>query len=157
MANGVFYYLYNPLEALVPVLFLGGILWLFSRAFKKADELNKKEREHQMRNRQIEQKNQEFRRQNNEIEHWNRAAAEAKELWQQTYDRWLQDTWQVAYMTTTNDVLGRWSSAVSTTIDQVVQKLFIDYQAQAEQWQESQRQKEVIEAELARRRKEVHD
>ena len=151
MANGVFYYLYNPLEALVPVLFLGGILWLFSRAFKKADELNKKEREHQMHNRQIEQKNQEFRRQNDEIEQWNRAAIEAKERRQENYQRWLQETVEAAYMAKRNDVLGRWSSAVSTTIDQVVQKLFIDRHSQAQQWQEEQKTKEQLAQELKAR------
>ena len=69
--------------------------------------------------------------------------------------RWQEETLELAYVAQTTDEFGRWTSAISTTIDQVVQKLFIDRDAQTKQWQEEQKSQDEIEKELERRNAEL--
>ena len=107
------------------------------------------------RNLQVDQQNQKIRQQNDEIDKWNAKKQKRDEEWQAIFNSWHSETLEVAYLSRTTDVFGRWTSAVSTTIDQVVQKLFIDRHAQAKQWQEERKSQEQLEQEMERRRAEA--
>ena len=131
-------------------LALGFALISFTYAGYKINVRNKKELARQAYNLQIAQKNEELKRQN-----YQTTVIAVKECQKKIYEQWLQDMLEATYMAKRNDVLGRWSSAVSTTIDQVVQKLFIDRQSQAQQWQEKQTSREELEKVLAQRSSEM--
>lgn len=96
-----------------------------------------------------------IRKKNEEIRAWNATAKNERESLARNLDNWQAQVLQVAYLGQSNDMFGRWISAISTTIDQVIQELFIDRQAQASVWDEQQRSKEEIEKELQRRRQEA--
>ena len=128
------------------------LLFIISRSIKSE---NPKTQEIKNRYIKINQQNQKIRQENTEIEQWNQQKQERDQKRQQLLECWFSDTLTVAYLSKANDVFGRWTSAVSTTIDQVVQKLFIDRNAQAKQWQEEQRSQEEIEKELERRNAEL--
>lgn len=95
------------------------------------------------------------RAKNKEIEAWNAKARQERESLTNNLDNWQAQVLEVAYLGRANDVFGRWTSAISTTIDQVIHDLFIARQAQASAWDEQQRSKEEIEKELQRRRQEA--
>ena len=86
---------------------------------------------------------------------WNRTKEQTDIRLAQIMARWQEETLELAYVAQTTDEFGRWTSAISTTIDQVVQKLFIDRDAQTKQWQEEQKSQDEIEKELERRNAEL--
>ena len=115
----------------------------------------RKRRAIEKRNLQIDQQNEQIRKNNETIAKLNQDTSTRDAEWEKNLARWQAETLEVAYLATANDVFGRWTSAVSTTIDQIVQKLFIDRHAQAQQWQENQKSQEDIKKELERRNIEM--
>lgn len=109
----------------------------------------------QSSNFKAETENATIREKNKETEAWNAEARRERESLTNNLDNWQARVLEVAYLGRANDVFGRWTSAISTTIDQVIHDLFIARQAQASAWDEEQRTKEEIEKELQRRRQEA--
>lgn len=107
------------------------------------------------KNNKAKKENAIIKEQNRETEAWNAEARRERESLTNNLDNWQAQVLQVAYLGQSNDVFGRWTSAISTTIDQVIHDLFIARQAQASAWDEQQRSKEEIEKELQRRRQEA--
>lgn len=107
------------------------------------------------KNNKAQSENAIIREKNREIQAWNAAAKQERESLARNLDNWQTQVLQVAYLGQSNDVFGRWTSAISTTIDQVIHDLFIARQAQASAWDEQQRTKEEIEKELQRRQQEA--
>lgn len=129
---------------------LGGLIWIvigIGGILKGMASISK--------NSKAERENAIIREKNKEIEAWNAAAKQERESLARNLDNWQTQVLQVAYLGQSNDVFGRWTSAISTTIDQVIHDLFIARQAQASAWDEQQRTKEEIEKELQRRRQEA--
>lgn len=93
--------------------------------------------------------------QRDQAREWNdisdRAAWDRERAW----DRWQREILTSAYLARTDDTLGRFVQAVSSCIDTVTQKLFLDHNAELRKESESERTREEIEQELKKRRAEA--
>jgi hypothetical protein len=90
-----------------------------------------------------------------EIEKWNaevdRQVAKRRKKWKQ----WQKTILTSAYLSQTDDTLGRFVQAIKSTIDRVTERLFVERNAELREQSESQRTREEIEEELERRRAEA--
>ena len=68
-------------------------------------------------NKVIDENNKEIKCQNNKLETWNRKKQEIDVLWHWILERWHSETLDVTYLSKANDIFGRRTSAISTTID----------------------------------------
>lgn len=82
-------------------------------------------------------------------------AARQKKAWDEAWDTWRKQTLEVAYLSKTDDVFGRFTMALTSTVDDVLKRLFIDQQAELRRQAESQQTQEEIEKELEKRRAEA--
>lgn len=86
---------------------------------------------------------------------WNEAAAGEEKAWLRAWENWYSDTLKVAYQAKRDDVFGRFTLAMSSTIDQVLQRLFIDQEAELRRSTEREQTEKEIAAEMERRQKEM--
>lgn len=107
-------------------------------------------------------------RERQDVEEWNRLAEqeklardkavlaqkEAKTAQDKAVKAWYSDALQATRLAETDDVLGRFTSSVSTTIKQVIKTLFEDHQAELRERTEKERTQQEIEAELEKRKQE---
>ncbi len=91
----------------------------------------------------------------NEAQAWNAAASEEQAAWDKTWDSWQREVLRAAYLSKTDDVFGRFTSAVSSCVDDVVKVLFVDRNAELRNKTERAQTQEAIEKELQRRRSEA--
>lgn len=90
-----------------------------------------------------------------EAQKWNAEAAQEKTAWDQAWNSWRREVVQAAYLARTDDVFGRFTSAISATVDDVIQTLFVDRNAELRRRTEHEQTQEAIEKELERRRAEA--
>lgn len=90
-----------------------------------------------------------------EAKTWNAEAAQEQDAWDKAWDKWRKEVVQAAYLARTDDVFGRFTSAISTTVDDVIQTLFVDRNAELRRKTEHEQTQEAIEKELERRRAEA--
>ena len=86
---------------------------------------------------------------------WNDAAEREEKAWLRAWENWYSDTLKVAYQAKRDDVFGRFTLAMSSTIDQVLQRLFIDQEAELRRSTEREQTEKEIAAEMERRQKEM--
>lgn len=98
---------------------------------------------------------EEVERKNAEIDAWNAEADREIRARDAANAKWQAEVLTVAYLSKVDDVLGRWIQALSTTTDQVIQKLFVERSAQVGAWEESVKRREELERELEKRRHEM--
>lgn len=90
-----------------------------------------------------------------EVDAWNAEADREKKEWEEAWENWRKQTVEVAYLAKTDDVFGRFAMALTSTVDDVLQRLFIDQQAELRRQAETQQTQEEIEKELQKRRAEA--
>lgn len=90
-----------------------------------------------------------------EISGWNKQAKAENVAWDQAWSSWRKEVVQAAYLARTDDVFGRFTSAISATVDDVIQTLFVDRNAELRRKTEHEQTQEAIEKELERRRAEA--
>lgn len=96
--------------------------------------------------------NAEIATKNAEIAKWNQLADQEKRQLDAAADQWSKKVGEFFFLTQVDDVFGRWISAVSLTLDQVIKQLFVDRQAQAEAWEVQQKTQKEIEAQMQKLR-----
>lgn len=100
-------------------------------------------------------KGREQERLGTEARSWNTLATEEEAAWNQTWNSWRREVVQAAYLARTDDVFGRFTSAISATVDDVIQTLFVDRNAELRRRTEHEQTQEAIEKELEKRRAEA--
>lgn len=90
-----------------------------------------------------------------EVNAWNAEADREKKEWEEAWENWRKQTVEVAYLSKTDDVFGRFAMALTSTVDDVLKRLFIDQQAELRRQAETQQTQEEIEKELEKRRAEA--
>lgn len=100
----------------------------------------------------IEKENAEITAQNQEIAAWNQLAENEEKRLSVVVDRWSTKIGQYFYLSQIDDVFGRWISAISLTLDQVIKHLFVGRQAQADAWDIQQKTQQEIEQQMQKLR-----
>jgi hypothetical protein len=91
---------------------------------------------------------------NSEVDEWNKQAEVERANWDQTWENWRKETMEVAYLSSTDDVFGRFTRAASSTVKQVIKKLFVDRQAELRRSDEIRNSQKEMEEQLEKRMKE---
>jgi hypothetical protein len=89
-----------------------------------------------------------------ETQEWNQRIEEEQSNWDNALESWYEDVLKGAHLSRTDDVTGRFTLAVSSTVRQVVKALFEDRQAELRERTEKERTQKEIEEELERRKQE---
>ena len=86
---------------------------------------------------------------------WNVEAEQETAAWDGAWSSWRKEVVQAAYLSRTDDVFGRFTLAISSTVDDVIKTLFTDRDAELRRRTEHEQTQEAIEKELERRRAEA--
>jgi len=100
---------------------------------------------------------EEWQKEYHETQEWNRQAEEEQKAWnawEEDMDAWYEDVLEAVHLSRTNDVEGRFTLAVSSTVRQVIKTLFEDRQAELRERIEKERTQKEIEEELEKRKQE---
>lgn len=85
---------------------------------------------------------------------WNSEASSEQQAWDTIWNSWHKETLEAAYLSKRDDVFGRFTLAMSSTTDQVLQVLFLDREAKLRRQTASEQTQTDIEKELERRKEE---
>lgn len=91
---------------------------------------------------------------NSEIDAWNKNAGEEKKNWDNAWENWRKAKVEVAYLSSTDDIFGRFTLAASSMVKQVINKLFVNRQAELRHREEQHKTQKELEEELEKRMKE---
>lgn len=91
---------------------------------------------------------------NSETDEWNNQADAEVKNWDETWENWRKATMEVAFLSNTDDIFGRFTRAASSTVKQVIKKLFENRQAEIRHCDEQRKTQKEIEEELQKRMKE---
>ena len=86
---------------------------------------------------------------------WNAEAIKEEKEWNEIWDTWRKEALTATYLSKTDDVFGRFTLAMSSTVEQVLQILFLDKAAELRRQTTSEQTQADIEKELERRKKEL--
>lgn len=89
-----------------------------------------------------------------DVKRWNTEAKTEQKTWDAAWEDWASMRLRIAYLKSRDDVLGRYSAAVMSTVNQVAKTLLIDRDAELRKQTEEQRKLEEIEQEMAKRRQQ---
>ena len=89
------------------------------------------------------------------VRDWNKEAELEKAAWDAAWEKWQKETLTAAYLAKTDDVFGRFTQAMSSTVEQVLQVLFLDKAAELRRQTATEQTQADIEKELERRKAEL--
>lgn len=96
-------------------------------------------------------------RERNNIASWNESAKRERQAWDAAWNTWVEQRLNMAYLSRTDDIYGRFGDAVMSTVNQTAKKLLIDRQAELRKEVEEQQDLKEMQAEMEKRRKQALD
>ena len=99
-------------------------------------------------------KNSEANRINDEVTKHNAMIDEEQNAWNNAWNNWEKNCLNAAYLTTTNDIFGRFTRAVSSTVKLTIKSVFEDRKAEIKGRKEKEYTEQQLKLELEKRKSE---